>query len=120
MPVIYQTQIEEVGAQVNSFLDSGMFILFGSGAPEALKEYCYIVDIVASTGEIEPGQRLMLGDRPFKITAVGSVARKNLEGLGHITVVFNGSTTADMQGSVYVEAGAPPELSVGTVIAIEL
>jgi PTS system glucitol/sorbitol-specific IIA component len=119
MPVIYQTKVEEIGDQVNSFLDEGMFILFGEGAPDALKDYCYIVDITASTGVIEPGQHLHLGDELFAITAVGEVARQNLDGLGHITVVFNGATEADMHGSVYVEAKAPPRLTVGTVITIE-
>ena len=119
MPVIYQTTVEEIGDQVDSFLDEGMFILFGSGAPDALKDYCYIVEITASTDVIQPGQQLRLGDEPFTITAVGEVARQNLDGLGHITVVFNGATVADMHGSIYVEAKAPPKLTAGTVITIQ-
>ena len=35
------------------------------------------------------------------------------------TVVFNGATSADMHGSVYVENKKPPKLSVGSVISIE-
>lgn len=119
MPVIYQTTVEEIGAEVDSFLEGGMFILFGKGAPDALRDYCYIVNINESTGVIEPGQKLHLGGEEFTITAVGDIARKNLDTLGHITVVFNGATKADMHGSVYVEARTPPKLTIGTVIKIE-
>ncbi|TFC02509.1 PTS glucitol/sorbitol transporter subunit IIA [Cryobacterium mannosilyticum] len=119
MPVIYRTEVGDIGDQVDSFLDEGMFILFGQGAPDTLKDYCYIVDINASTAAIEPGQQLNLDEQLFTITAVGDVARKNLDGLGHITVVFNGATEAHMHGSVYVEAGTPPKLRVGSVITIQ-
>lgn len=119
MPVIYQTKIEEIGDEVDAFLGDGMFILFGKGAPDELKDYCFIIEIVACTGVIEAGQRLHLGDESFLITAVGEVARMNLDSLGHITVVFNGATTAAMHGSVYVEARKPPKVSVGSIIAIE-
>ena len=119
MPVIYQTTVGEIGDQVDSFLGEGMFILFGKGAPATLKDYCYIVDVEASTAAIEPGQSLHLDDEEFTITAVGDVARQNLDGLGHITVVFNGATSAKMHGSVYVETATPPKLQVGSVITIQ-
>ena len=119
MPVIYHTFVGEIGDAVDSFLDEGMFILFGQGAPDALKDYCYIVDVTASTGAIVAGQSLRLDDESYTITAVGEVARQNLDGLGHITVVFNGATNAKMHGSVYVETATPPKLSVGSVITIE-
>jgi glucitol/sorbitol PTS system EIIA component len=119
MPVIYHTVVGEIGDAVESFLDEGMFILFGQGAPDTLKDYCYIVDVTASTGDILAGQSLRLDDESYTITAVGEVARQNLDGLGHITVVFNGATEAKMHGSVYVETAKPPKLTVGSVIAIE-
>lgn len=120
MSVIYSTTVGEIGDEVDSFLGEGMFILFGQGAPDTLKDYCYIVDVNASTAAIEPGQHLHLDDEFFRITAVGDVARQNLDGLGHITVVFNGATEARMHGSVYVEAGTPPKLHVGSVITIQV
>lgn len=120
MSVIYHTTVGEIGDEVESFLGEGMFILFGQGAPAALKDYCYIVDVNASTAAIEPGQHLHLDGEPFTITAVGEVARQNLDGLGHITVVFNGATEARMHGSVYVEAATPPKLHVGSVITIQV
>lgn len=119
MSVIYQTTVGEIGDEVESFLGEGMFILFGQGAPAALKDYCYIVDVNASTAAIEPGQYLSLDEELFTITAVGEVARQNLDGLGHITVVFNGATEARMHGSVYVETATPPKLRVGSVITIQ-
>jgi PTS system glucitol/sorbitol-specific IIA component len=119
MNVIYRTRVGEIGDAVDSFLDEGMFILFGQGAPDALKDYCYIVDVTASADAIVAGQYLHLDDKAFTITAVGNVARQNLDDLGHITVVFNGATEAKMHGSVYVEAAKPPKLRIGSVITIE-
>ena len=40
---------------------------------------------------------------PFKITAVGDVAERNLASLGHITVLFNGATQSPLPGTICVE-----------------
>ena len=38
--VIFQTEIIELGEQVDAFFEEGMFVLFGENAPDALKDFC--------------------------------------------------------------------------------
>lgn len=119
MACIYTTQVVEVGPEAEIFRAEDMFILFGSEAPDNLRSYCYIIDRVDVGGNIEPGQKLVIDGREYTITAVGSVAPQNLQSLGHISVVFNGATSADLDGTIYVEPLEIPLMTVGSEIAIQ-
>jgi len=55
---------------------------------------------------------------PFKITAVGDVAERNLASLGHITVLFNGATQSPLPGTICVEQKEIPDLKVGSELSI--
>lgn len=118
MKTIYENTIIGLGALVDSFQDEGMFITFGDQAPDTLKDFCYSVDVKAVEGDILPGQTLVIDGEEFKITAVGEIAKRNLESLGHITVVFSGAAEADLTGSICVEAKTMPKLKEGSVIRI--
>ena len=54
----------------------------------------------------------------YKITALGNIAEKNLESLGHVTIVFDGATEASLPGSIYVKGSSVPKLSIGSEILI--
>lgn len=108
MAQIYSSTVIGSGPEATSFLEEKLLVTFGQDAPDALKDYCYIIDIVALQGDIQVGQRLVLDDRSFPITAVGSVAAKNLEQLGHVTIAFTGLAEAEMDGTLYVDAGSEP------------
>ena len=54
----------------------------------------------------------------FSITAVGEIAEKNLVGLGHITVSFNGSTGPTLPGTICVEKKEMPKIKIGSEIFI--
>ena len=43
---------------------------------------------------------------------------KNLNQLGHITMSFTGDSTANLPGTLYLEAKEIPEITEGTEIAI--
>ena len=119
MTETYRTTVTAAGPEATAFIGQGMFVTFGEDAPDALKEFCFIIDASAqTTRDIEVGQVLVLDGTPYPITAVGNVARKNLDGLGHITINFDGATEAALEGTLHV-SGAAPALSVGSTIAIE-
>lgn len=118
MKTIYENTVVSLGALVDSFQDEGMFITFGDQAPDTLKDFCYGVDVKPVDGDIKAGQTLIIDGAEYKITAVGDIAKRNLESLGHVTVVFSGAAEADLTGSICVEEKAMPKLKVGSSIKI--
>lgn len=118
MSKIYENKITGLGNQVEAFLDEGMFILFGNHVPDSLKEFCYLMDVNPVNGQLRPGQKLIIDDVSYDITAVGSLAQKNLESLGHLTIVFNDASEAGLPGSICVDDKPVPTLVVGSEITI--
>lgn len=116
---IYENKVTDLGNQVEAFMDEGMFILFGENAPDTLKDFCYTMSIIPVDGTLTPGQKLIIDDVSYEITAVGSLAQKNLEALGHLTIVFNDAAEAGLPGSICVEAKPVPTLVIGSEIIIE-
>ncbi len=118
MSIIYENKVVDMGENVEEFKDEGIFIIFGDGAPDELKDYCYSVSVQPIYGEIVPGQILSIDDNRYTITAVGPEAPVTLAGLGHCTVNFSGSTEVELPGTIYVENKPMPDLQIGTVIRI--
>lgn len=116
---IYKTEIKSIGKLAKDFLQEKMLILFGNEAPDGLKDYCFGIDVRSVNDEIQTGQHLFIDQSRFKITAVGRLVQKNLADLGHITMRFDGSTKADLAGTLYLESKPIPDIEIGTRIAIE-
>lgn len=121
MTEIYRTTVHDAGPMAEAFIAEGMFVTFGTNAPEALREFCYIVEVNPTTAEVTPGQRFTVDGRSFPITAVGDVAQRNLESLGHITVNIDGDTEPKMAGAIHIRCEGPaPEITIGSVLTIEV
>lgn len=118
MSTIYANKVIDMGVNVEAFMDEGMFILFGDIVPDTLKDLCYITTMNPMTGELAVGQKLIIDGVSYEITAVGSLAQKNLSAMGHLTIVFNEATEAGLPGSICVEAKPVPTLVVGSEISI--
>lgn len=117
--VIFHTEVIEFGEQVEAFFEEGMFVLFGENVPDTLKDFCYFIDSKDVDGTMKAGDRLIIDGNSYEITSVGEIAQKNLENLGHLTVVFNGAKEAGLPGSICVEAKPMPKLIMGSKISIE-
>ena len=118
MITLYKTKVINIGNEAEMFREEGMIILFGENAPESLSDYCYNIKVEPVVGEIEAGMELSIGSEKYSVTAVGSVVRKNLSALGHITIKFDGSREAELPGTLYVENRALPEITIGEEISI--
>lgn len=101
------------------FLSEKMLILFGDEAPAGLIDYCFGVDLHPVDGQIEVGDLVTFNQQTYKITAVGGLVQKNLVGLGHITMKFDGSTSPDLAGTLYLEDKDVPDIEIGTKIEIK-
>ena len=112
---IYQTELKEIGAEVEAFLEERYLILFELGAPPELAEMSVLHD--CSHMREEPpvaGDVLAIGEMEFRITAVGEKAWKNIKDLGHAVFVFNGANEAEMPGQICLEETGSGSL-IGTV-----
>jgi PTS system glucitol/sorbitol-specific IIA component len=120
MTEIYRTTVHDAGPMADAFVSEGMFVTFGANAPEALREFCYIVDINEMAAALAPGQEFTVDGRAFPITAVGEVAQRNLESLGHVTVNIDGDAEPKMAGAIHIRCDGPaPEITIGSVLTIE-
>ncbi|MBO0487345.1 PTS glucitol/sorbitol transporter subunit IIA [Vagococcus fluvialis] len=115
---LYKTKVINIGNEAEMFREEGMIILFGENAPESLSDYCYNIKVEPVAGEIEAGMELSIGSEKYSVTAVGSVVRKNLSELGHITIKFDSSREAELPGTLYVENRALPKINIGEEISI--
>ena len=120
MTEIYRTQVTETGPLATAFLDEGMLITFGADAPDELREFCFIVTASHSVAPIEVGQTLWIDQQAFAITAVGDIAQRNLDSLGHVTIKLDAADEAGLAGAIHVApAAVQPALRVGSTLVIE-
>lgn len=115
---IFSTEVIDIGNEASEMINAGFFILFGEKVPAELKDYCYIIKLQPVTGEIVPGKKLILDGQEILITAVGNEVTDNLENLGHVTVKFDGSTIAELPGTIYAEEINGFHLKIGDNIYI--
>ncbi|NRD76867.1 PTS glucitol/sorbitol transporter subunit IIA [Bacillus sp. BRMEA1] len=118
MKTIYESKIKSIGTLADSFLEEKMVILFGDEAPQELKDFCYNIDVVGTDGEIQAGQKLFINGEKFNITSVGDVVQRNLTTLGHITLRFDGSTSPELPGTLYLENKDIPSIDLDTKLKI--
>jgi PTS system glucitol/sorbitol-specific IIA component len=111
LETIYRTEITEVGAEVPEFLESGLLILFKTGAPPELAEISVLHDPgVCRESPPGPGDVVSIGDREFRITAIGEKAWENVRKLGHAVFKFNGLEEAELPGEICLERSDPDAL----------
>ena len=72
---IFQTEIIELGEQVDAFFEEGMFVLFGDNVPDTLKDFCHFIDQKKVDGTIKKGDKLVVDQKEYLITAVGDIAQ---------------------------------------------
>lgn len=116
--MVYQTKVNSIGNNVGAF-GGKMLILFGNEAPDTLKDFCYNIDVNQTDQPIEVGQKICFGDECFEIEGVGNMAERNLNNLGHLTVLFGAPASEMLPGSIIVKGEKVPEIEEGTVITIQ-
>ncbi len=113
----YRTTIAEIGAEAGEMIAGGVLILFGEPLPEALAE----MSIVHRPSQPLSGHAIAVGDvvslagTELRINAVGDLATKNLDDLGHIVLYVNQPDQKLLPGAV-LATGDIPDLKPGDVI----
>ncbi|MCU9533390.1 PTS glucitol/sorbitol transporter subunit IIA [Streptococcus sp. CSL10205-OR2] len=117
MLTIFEANVVSVGPSAMDMIKTtNMLILFGENAPADLAEFCYIIDNKQLNGSIQSGGKLIIDNLSYTITAVGSVVEQNLKNLGHITITFDGATSASLPGTLHVEKREIPNILEGSTI----
>ena len=115
----YRSTIVDVGPEAAEMAAAGVVILFGEPLPEALAE----VSVVHRPSQRLSGRRIgvgdtvVIGDRSLEITAVGDLAAKNLDDLGHVVLYVNQPDQKLLPGAVQA-VGDLPVIERGQVIEI--
>lgn len=116
----YTTRVVEVGAEAEDFLSESTAITFAGDAPPALRPYCFLIERAELDGELAVGQVVRIGDQHWTLTALGSVAQKNLADLGHVTLVFDGKERPRLPGAIHLGGVAePPALRLDAEVVFD-
>ena len=110
----YQSTVVDIGPEVAEMAAAGVFILFAEPLPEALAEVS-VVHRPSQTLEghtIGTGDTVVIGGKELTITAVGDIATKNLDELGHVVLYVNHEDQKTLPGSVQAD-GELPAVEVG-------
>jgi glucitol/sorbitol PTS system EIIA component len=105
----YRSTVVEVGPEAKDMAAAGVLILFGEPLPEALAEVS-IVHRPSQTLEghaIGVGDTVLIGGRELTITAVGDLATKNLDDLGHVVLYVNQPDQKLLPGAVHATGELP-------------
>lgn len=115
----YATTVSEVGPDAPAFLAENMAITFGGNAPAELRLFCYLLEPAQLEGSLALGQRVLIGEQTWTITAIGAVAEANLSKLGHVTLVFDGASEPRLPGALHVAGpDEAPALAEGVRVVI--
>jgi len=105
----YRSTVVEVGPEAGEMAAGGVLILFGEPLPEALAEVS-IVHRPSQTlqgHEIAVGDTVVIGGTELEITAVGELASKNLDDLGHVVLYVNQPDQKLLPGAVHAAGELP-------------
>lgn len=116
----YSTIVTAIGPLLEEFLAERIIVLFNEDAPEELWEFAVIHRPEGGFEEVRPGDSVRFGSHdPIRVTAIGEVANKNIEALGHAVFKCNGNEEAELPGDVCLEDVPLPQVEVGQTITIE-
>jgi PTS system glucitol/sorbitol-specific IIA component len=112
-PVVYESEVTQVGGQVKAFLAHGLLIFFGARSPAELHDMSVLHQANITEDGPQAGDLIQLGDIEMEVLAVGPVVRDNLLNLGHLDLKADGRTEPKLPGDVCVREGDLPLLRVG-------
>lgn len=115
----YEVTITGIGELVKEFLGQNIIVLFNENAPLELQDISVLHTEGELLGDIKAGDTLSIGERVYKITAVGEVANKNVRRMGHTCLKFDGKTSPELPGDIHLLGDCPPEANIGEKIVIE-
>jgi glucitol/sorbitol PTS system EIIA component len=105
----YRTTVVSVGPEAGDMLAGGVLILYAEPLPDALADVSVVhrPDHRAAELAIGVGDLVSVGGHQLTITAVGDIAAKNLDELGHVVLYVDQPDQKLLPGAVHAEGGVP-------------
>ncbi|MDO9546263.1 MAG: PTS glucitol/sorbitol transporter subunit IIA [Pelolinea sp.] len=116
--VKYTATVTQIGPLVEEFINAGILVFFGEGAPPELVEFSIIHNGRDLKKDLVPDDVIFIDDQEYKVLAVGEVANSNFRNLGHLIMKFNGKEKVELPGDVCVENKPIPPIKVGSTIKV--
>jgi PTS system glucitol/sorbitol-specific IIA component len=116
----YKTSVLYLGELASEFIEESIMVFFGKEAPEELHEHAVVhEEATGLNGEVKPGDSVIIDGNSYPVLAVGAVANKNLETMGHLVLKFNGLEEPEMEGDVCLPEVKLPEVKPGSIVEIQ-
>lgn len=110
----YRTTVVSVGPEAGDMLAGGVLILYAEPLPDALADVSVVHrpddragDIPSGDIAIGVGDVVSVGGHELTITAVGDIAAKNLDELGHVVLYVDQPDQKLLPGAVHAAGGLP-------------
>ena len=120
----YDVTVTGLGDMALAFLDPAMemqfVILFNEDAPAELAELSILHTKAEVTEDPAPGDTMKIGDKTYKITAVGDEAKYTLKELGHCTLAFTADTEPYRPGCINLDGEIITEADLANGAAIQI
>jgi PTS system glucitol/sorbitol-specific IIA component len=116
--VLYESEVTQVGGQVEAFLGHGLLIFFGDGSPAELHDISVLHKATVAEDGPQAGDVIEVGATRLEVLADGPVVPDNLLNQGHLDLKADGRTEAKLPGDVCVRTGDLPLLQVGDAFRI--
>lgn len=120
----YSAKIVGWGEDALGFLEEeemNFIIIFNENASEELKEIAILHETSTLHSDVTVGDTVIICDKVFDVTAVGSEALHTLRELGHCTLSFKGGDTPERPGCIMLQGDDPltaADIKVGGKIEI--
>lgn len=109
----YRSTVTGIGDLVAEFIEQGMLIVFNDNAPAELAEMAVQHTAASMDSDVHVGDVIILGDKEYVVTAVGTEANHTLKTMGHCTFKFSGNDEVELPGHIELEGDGMPEIKVG-------
>ena len=120
----YNVTVTGLGDMALAFLDPAMemrfVILFNDDAPAELAELSILHTKAELTEAPAPGDTMKIGEKTYKITAVGDEAIHTLKELGHCTLAFTADTEPYRPGCINLDGEIITEADVANGAVIQI
>jgi len=116
----YKTTVTKLGESYKEIYEENMVVVFNENAPEELAELSALHTLAVLPGDVKPGDEVVLGNKRYTVTAVGSEANYTLGKMGHCTFVFTGEDKAELDGHIVLKGDGMPDIKPGSPFEIYL
>ena len=114
----YKTTITKLGETYGEIFEQGMVVVFNDNAPDELADLSALHTPATLPRDVKAGDEVVLGDKRYTVTAVGSEANYTLKKMGHVTFVFTGDSKAELDGHIVLKGNGMPDLKSGSPFEI--